>query len=261
MEVFSETTRKKFVLLHDCLIILFLYIPINFRYEFHHAVWHWGENSLQGSEHHLDGVQQPMEVQLFHWNTKYSDYNTAAQETDGLAAVSFFYEVSSADNPEISGQISVLEQLIEVSEQKFGNLAQRHFAEWLNLEKPFPTSSLSQLLPSGSLDVSDNYFYYSGSLTLPNTTTTTTITTTTTLTASRAKQTNAHVEVEDCSESVLWIVYQKKIAISEAQLSVYRNFLSIIQLCSHNFRPLHPLNPSVLTSGVSQPATGRKSNY
>ena len=254
-----------------------------------------------------------MEVQLFHWNTKYSDYNTAANNSDGLAAVSFFYEVSSADNPAIVGQISVLEQLIEVLEQQVGSRGQpqRHFVEWPNLEKPFPTSSLSQLLPSGGLDVSDNYFYYSGSLTLPNTTTTITTTTTTTTTtvtatttttttapaattttnvtattttttapatttttttattatttvaATRAQQTSARsfVEVEDCSESVLWIVYEKKIAISEAQLSVYRKFLSITQLCSHNFRPLYPLNPSVLTSGVSQPATGRKSNY
>ena len=59
---------------------------------------------------------------------------------------------------------------------------------------------------------------------------------------------------------MLWIVYEKKIAISEAQLSVYRRLLSApftydgnIGKCSHNFRPLHPLNPPVSAS--------RKLNY
>ena len=81
------------------------------RYEFHHAVWHWGENSLEGSEHYLNGVQQPMEIQLFHWNTKYSDYTTASQNPNGLSAVSFFYQVSSTDNPVIAGQLEVLGNL------------------------------------------------------------------------------------------------------------------------------------------------------
>ena len=60
---------------------------------------------------------------------------------------------------------------------------------------------------------------------------------------------------------MLWIVYEKKIAISEAQLSVYRWILSTPFTyndgndgkCSHNFRPLHPLNPPVSAS--------RKLNY
>ena len=62
-----------------------------------------------------------MEVQLFHWNTKYSDYTAAATNSDGLAAVSFFYEVSSEDNPEISGQLKVLEKLTNgLAKRKLG---------------------------------------------------------------------------------------------------------------------------------------------
>ena len=104
-----------------------------------------------------------MEVQLFHWNAKYADYKTASSYQDGLVAVSFFHEVSSADNPVISKQIRVLEELIQ-------SLAKRHFVNWPNWEREFPTSSLSQLLPEEGLDASDDYFYYNGSLTLPNTT-------------------------------------------------------------------------------------------
>ena len=104
-----------------------------------------------------------MEVQLFHWNAKYADYKAASSYEDGLVAVSFFHEVSSADNPVISKQIRVLEELIQ-------SLAKRHFVNWPNWEREFPTSSLSQLLPAEGLDTSDDYFYYNGSLTLPNTT-------------------------------------------------------------------------------------------
>ena len=202
-----------------------------------------------------------MEVQLFHWNTKYMDYTTAAMNSDGLAAVSFFYEVSSADNPAISGQLKVLGQLIEALEQDDGGSAQQNFTQNAFYDT-FPTSSLSQLLPTGGLDVSDNYFYYSGSLTLPNTTSTfTPLPATGRAFTSTDQQTNRQsVSAEDCSESVQWIVYEKKIAISEAQLSVYRRFLSAVNLCSHNFRPLHPLNPEPLTAVPVAVAVGRKFN-
>ena len=76
-------------------------------------MWHWGENSAEGSEHYLNGVQQPMEVQLFHWNTKYSDYLTASKNSNGLAAVSFFYEIAATDNAVLAKQIEVLGYLAE----------------------------------------------------------------------------------------------------------------------------------------------------
>ena len=129
------------------------------RYEFHHAVWHWGENSLEGSEHYLNGVQQPMEIQLFHWNTKYSDYITASQNADGLSAVSFFYELSATNNSAIAKQLDVLSELVNSSP-----LYHIFYPEFV---QPFPMTSLSQLLPDGGVDVSDNYFHYKGSQTLP----------------------------------------------------------------------------------------------
>ena len=138
-------------------------------------MWHWGKDSEEGSEHYLNGVQYPMEVQLFHWNTKYANYTNASLYSDGLAAVSFFYEVTAADNPAISGQLKVVKEVIDsvngVIDLVTGSQAESRVFQWPNLEKEIPTSSLSQLLPAGGLDASDEYFYYNGSLTLPNTTT------------------------------------------------------------------------------------------
>ena len=40
-------------------------------------------------------------MQLFHYNSEYPDYETASTNTDGLAAVSFFYDISVLYNFDI----------------------------------------------------------------------------------------------------------------------------------------------------------------
>ena len=83
--------------------------------------------------------------------------------------------------------------------------------------------SLAALLPQSGLQLWDNYYYYSGSQTLPSNQT-----------------------AEDCTEPVLWIVYEKTIPISEAQMTPFRRLLSAANdgadpPCVHNFRPVHQL--------------------
>ena len=84
--------------------------------------------------------------------------------------------------------------------------------------------TLDALLPQGGLQLWDNYYYYSGSQTLPGNNQT----------------------AEDCNEPVLWIVYEKTIPISEAQMTPFRRLLSAANdgadpPCVHNFRPVHQL--------------------
>ena len=230
-----------------------------------------------------------MEVQLFHWNTKYSDYITASQNPDGLSAVSFFYEVSSTDNPVIAGQLDVLANLnltngAALYRNRFRDSVINHDNQFFfpEFEQPFPTTSLSQLLPDGGLEESDNYFHYKGSQTQPRVS----------MTSPGSDKSSSIADTStDCTESVTWIVYEKKISISEAQLNVYREILSINSVsnydqtlngtswlgipccncnnpatieslagsvtcrccedlvCSQNFRPLHSLNP---TTGITR---------
>ena len=196
-----------------------------------------------------------MEIQLFHWNTRYSDYITASQNADGLSAVSFFYELSTTDNAAIALQLDVLGDLANSSPlyQQAGIGITAFYPEF---EQPFPVTSLSQLLPDGGVDVSDNYYYYKGSQTLPRApvpvpyspylsnkdhTVNGTIwnynaccdcqdpsqseITVGTLTCACCDRSTT-TTITDCTESVTWIVYEKKIAISEAQLNVYRGLLS-----------------------------------
>ena len=220
-------------------------------------MWHWSNDSKEGSEHYLNGVQYPMEMQLYHWNTKYSNCDNAATQPDGLVAVSFFYEISEEPNPRIQDFIEATKLLEDET---------RHMG--MEFEVPYPAgSTLDLLLPEGGIGTSDNYFHYDGSLTLPNTNSTL---------------------PEDCAETVKWIVYEKKIPISESQLEVMRLLLKGASdeaasmhpdlcaagsglcdtaatalakqlrgcicpedlMCVHNFRPIHALNPSVTARGL-----------
>ena len=181
-----------------------------------------------------------MELQLFFFNENFSDYETAVlnadQTSNSLAAVSFFYEISATNNTAFDSMFTLI-----------GTLESGLFAdsvlgfEVLNGDSKNPSSvsatgleTLGALLPEGGLQLWDNYYYYSGSRTLPRNQT-----------------------AEDCTEPVLWIVYEKTIPISETQLTPFRRLLLAANgwslsdaggflvngtdpPCVHNFRPTHP---------------------
>ena len=140
--------------------------------------------------------------------------------------MSFFYELSSTDNPNLSTLIS---NIISLTDELNNNMG-------LEFEKCIPDLSLSDILPTGGVGFFDNYFYYSGSLTQPGNTTS---------------------NATDCVEPVTWINYEKTIPISESQLNSFRDFLKTVssmqlhpQACVHNYRPLHALNPTVTSVAI-----------
>ena len=227
-------------------------------------MWHWSNDSKEGSEHYLNGKQYPMEIQLYHYNTKYNSYDDAVGNPEGLAAVSFFYEISEEPNQQQENLIEATKRLEDET---------RHMG--IEFEVRYVTGTVNQLLlPEGGVQNTDNYFHYDGSLTLPR----------------NSSATNA----EDC-EPVKWIVFEKKIPIAESQLEYFRSLLVVATadatffdsavaglglsvslcpaascsnsttalakqmrgcicgedlMCVHNFRPIHPLNPPVTARGL-----------
>jgi hypothetical protein len=163
-------------------------------------------------------VQHPAELQLFHWNTKYFSYEAAVGQPDGLVAVSFFYQLSSTDNNNLDTLMSAVNQLDTAIGTK-----------GLYKEQAVPGLFLTQLLPEGGIVDSDNFYYYSGSLTQPGD-------------ASLGGS-------PDCTEPVLWINYERTIPISSRQLRTLRAFLITVSslrgdICITNFRPVHAFSPS-----------------
>ena len=173
-----------------------------------------------------------MEVQLFHYNVKYMDFNNASGYDDGLAAVSFFYESSPFDNTALNPALEAIYTL----EEEVRNMG-------IEFEVPLTgVETLSALLPQGGLQLWDNYYYYSGSQTLPH------------------GGTALMPDATDCTEPVTWIVYERTIPISEAQMTYFRRFLagantayaatctSDCSNCVHNFRPVHQFFASATPS-------------
>uniref|UniRef100_A0A671NM33 Carbonic anhydrase n=1 Tax=Sinocyclocheilus anshuiensis TaxID=1608454 RepID=A0A671NM33_9TELE len=54
---------------------------------------HWGENGGQGSEHSVDGECYPMELHIVHIKEKYGSLGDALNDSTGVAALAFFFEV------------------------------------------------------------------------------------------------------------------------------------------------------------------------
>ena len=108
----------------------------------------------------------------------------------------------------------------------------------IEFEQPVENLTMKDLLPMEDVGQEDNYYYYQGSLTQPGNNGT-----------SNSSMSNA----TDCAESVLWIIYEKTIQISELQLVTLRNLLFTVNeaedeidpnktyTCISNFRPIHAL--------------------
>ncbi|XP_012529632.1 carbonic anhydrase [Monomorium pharaonis] len=54
--------------------------------------FHWS------AEHTVDGLRDPLELHLVHYNRKYGNISVAAQYEDGIAVVAVLFELSTGDN-------------------------------------------------------------------------------------------------------------------------------------------------------------------
>jgi len=63
-------------------------------YTFAQAHFHWGKDSMSGSEHSIGGLHHPMELHLVHYSTKYPSFSAAAASGDptALAVVGVFLD-------------------------------------------------------------------------------------------------------------------------------------------------------------------------
>ncbi|XP_015223702.1 carbonic anhydrase 5A, mitochondrial isoform X2 [Lepisosteus oculatus] len=68
--------------------------PLKDQYRLCQFHFHWGENNAWGSEHTIDRKLFSAELHLVHWNAdKYSLFEEAVMEDDGLAVVAVFLKI------------------------------------------------------------------------------------------------------------------------------------------------------------------------
>ncbi|KYM99035.1 Carbonic anhydrase 2, partial [Cyphomyrmex costatus] len=58
--------------------------------------FHWS------AEHTVDGLRDPLELHLVHYNKKYTNFSAALQYEDGIVVVAVLFELSNVDNPDLS---------------------------------------------------------------------------------------------------------------------------------------------------------------
>jgi len=78
------------------------------EYIFAQFHFHWGRDSMQGSEHTINGVRYPMELHLVHFKAEYGDLGEAIKQADGLAVLGIMFEISSTDNPAFTPIVNTL---------------------------------------------------------------------------------------------------------------------------------------------------------
>lgn len=108
---------------------------------------HWGEHNGLGSDHRVNGLAYPLEMQFFHYSEKYGDSSHASLHEDGLAILSVFFQTNPEDNPNLTPIWS-----------KLGSIA-----------RPGNSTDIDSLTLSSWIPTRNMSFYrYSGSLTVPN---------------------------------------------------------------------------------------------
>uniref|UniRef100_A0A3B3UAB9 Protein tyrosine phosphatase receptor type Z1a n=1 Tax=Poecilia latipinna TaxID=48699 RepID=A0A3B3UAB9_9TELE len=149
------------------------------RFRVSRLSFHWGRcnTTSDGSEHSLNGMKYPLEMQIYCYNpNEFQSLDDAMENGGRVAALAVLFEVSLEDNGNFS---PIVEAVSGVS--RYGSV---------------DAFTLSSLLPN----VTNKYYIYNGSLTAP-----------------------------PCSESVEWIVFKHTAAISEAQLEVFCEVMTMEQ--------------------------------
>ncbi|RWS10676.1 putative carbonic anhydrase-like protein 2, partial [Dinothrombium tinctorium] len=120
--------------------------PLSYSYTFDSIQLHYGRTDSSGSEHTLDGISFPAELQIIGYNSDlYRNTSEASRKTNGLAAIALLIQISDESNKELK----ILTD-------------NAHKIKYTGQSVSIDSFSISELVPDLNY-----YLTYEGSMTIP----------------------------------------------------------------------------------------------
>ncbi|KAF2880452.1 hypothetical protein ILUMI_25730 [Ignelater luminosus] len=116
--------------------------PLHKAYKFHSITFHWGDDETEGSEHTIDELAYPMEMQVIHTCSSNTD------QSRNLVIVAYLFQVTNEENKPMNKILQVFIQAL------------KHPYQPIKLKRPFTIASLAT-------PFSYSYVTYYGSITIP----------------------------------------------------------------------------------------------
>ncbi|KAH7727430.1 Carbonic anhydrase like protein 2 precursor [Aphelenchoides avenae] len=194
-----------------------------YTYRLHNVAVHFGQakENERGSEHTVDRVRFPAEVQLLAYNSDlYENYTEAMAQPRGLLAIGIIVDIAENTNPELR-RLTVASQSITYKGLQNCNI----LTDWKYSDS---TTKLKRFHPSQLMPSTDQYVTYDGSLTFPG-----------------------------CHETVTWVIMNHPIYINMEDLAIWNDLQqtetkqSNPAFMSPNYRPLKPLNGRLIRTNIN----------
>ncbi|KAH8871182.1 Carbonic anhydrase-related protein 10 [Schistosoma japonicum] len=112
VEIVNTGQDLQVKIIDSSVAVVFSEGPLVYDYKFFGALIKFGSRSNRGSDHQVDGIAFPAELQMYAYNfILYQNFSTALSKPNGLAVVSAFFKIGDQSTADMEALLSTAEQV------------------------------------------------------------------------------------------------------------------------------------------------------